>query len=135
MDTAIPRALLVDDQPTNLEILEIVLADGFQTATAATGKEALSKAPAFRPHVILLDVMMPGIDGYETCRRLRAMPECSGCSIFMVSARAMETEKEAGLFAGADEYVTKPFDPDELLARLLAVCGVSTGSDENNLGR
>ncbi len=87
------RILAVDDNPTNLAVLEDLLADDYDLRTAATGDEALQCAPAFRPDLILLDIMMPGIDGYETCRRLRAESDLRHTKIVMVSAKAMATER------------------------------------------
>ena len=108
------RILLVDDHPDNLEILEDVLGDDYELATAASGEEALELAATFRPALILLDIMMPGIDGYETCRRLRATPSLRHTKIMMISAKAMVTERLQGYEAGADDYMTKPFDLEEL---------------------
>lgn len=87
------RILIVDDHPDNLEILEDVLGDDYEIATAACGEEALELAETFRPALILLDIMMPGIDGYETCRRLRATPSLRHTKIMMISAKAMVTER------------------------------------------
>ncbi len=108
------RILLVDDHPGNLEILEDVLGDDYEIATAAFGEEALALTQTFRPALILLDIMMPGIDGYETCRRLRATPSLRHTKIMMVSAKAMVSERLQGYEAGAADYMTKPFDLEEL---------------------
>lgn len=108
------RILLVDDHPDNLEILEDVLGDDYEIATASSGEDALALAKTFRPALILLDIMMPGIDGYETCRRLRATPSLRHTKIMMVSAKAMVSERLQGYEAGADDYMTKPFDLEEL---------------------
>ncbi|ETW98022.1 MAG: hypothetical protein ETSY2_43500, partial [Candidatus Entotheonella gemina] len=108
------RILIVDDHPDNLEILEDVLGDDYEISTAASGEEALELAETFRPALILLDIMMPGIDGYETCRRLRATPSLRHTKIMMISAKAMVTERLQGYEAGADDYMTKPFDLEEL---------------------
>ncbi len=108
------RILIVDDHPNNVMILEDVLGDDYILATAATGEEALTLAETFRPALVLLDIMMPGIDGYETCRRLRASPSLRHTKIMMVSAKSMVAERLEGYEAGADDYVTKPFDFEEL---------------------
>ncbi|HEV2104762.1 MAG TPA: hybrid sensor histidine kinase/response regulator [Candidatus Eisenbacteria bacterium] len=113
-----PRILGVDDNPRNLDILNRSLRPEFEVTTAKSGDEALVIAPGLRPDIVLLDIMMPGLDGYETCRRLRAMPEMAGTKIIMVSARAMTAERLEGYAAGANDYVVKPFDPDELLAKI-----------------
>lgn len=116
--TAAHRILAVDDNPRNLAIVERSLNGEFQLVTATSGEEALEIAPRFRPDVVLLDIMMPGLDGYETCRRLRALPALASCKIVMVSARATTADRLEGYAAGANDYVTKPFDGDELLAKL-----------------
>jgi signal transduction histidine kinase len=113
-----PRILGVDDNPRNLAILTKALRPDFDLVTAASGQEAIEKAMGLRPDLILLDIMMPGIDGYETCRRLRALPELTGTKIIMVSAKAMTSERLEGYAAGADDYVVKPFDQDELMAKV-----------------
>lgn len=112
------RILVVDDNPRNVAILKKILGRSYTVATAASGEEALSSVSAFAPDLILLDIMMPGIDGYETCRRLRARPDLRQTKIIMVSAKAMLSERLEGYEAGADDYVTKPFDEDELLAKI-----------------
>ncbi len=112
------RILLVDDNATNLAILEEMLEDDYQIATSASGEEALALAPEFEPSLILLDVMMPGMDGYETCRRLRTHGALRHTKVIMVSAKAMVSERIEGYKAGADDYVTKPFDQEELLAKV-----------------
>ena len=110
------RILAVDDNCRNLDILRLILEDHFALETATSGERALALAPVFEPDLILLDIMMPGIDGYETCRRLRAEARLRGTKIIMVSAKAMVSERLEGYEAGADDYVTKPFDDEELLA-------------------
>jgi signal transduction histidine kinase len=114
------RILIVDDHPTNIAVLEELLGDTYELAIATSGEEALAMAPDFHPALILLDVMMPGISGYETCRRLRALPlpACRMPKIILVSAKAMVSERLQGYEAGADDYVTKPFDAQELLAKV-----------------
>lgn len=112
------KILIVDDNSTNIEILEEYLEVDYELAIATSGEEALQKAPAFQPALILLDIMMPGIDGYEVCRRIRAHPQLRQAKIIMVSAKAMLTERLEGYAAGADDYITKPFDEEELLAKV-----------------
>ncbi len=112
------KILLVDDNPTNIAILEEILEEDYQVAIAMCGEEALAAAPDFRPDMILLDVMMPGIDGYETCRQIRANPTLKNTKIIMVSAKALVSERLQGYEAGANDYITKPFNKDELLAKV-----------------
>lgn len=112
------RILIVDDQPRNVALLEDILGDDYPLATASSGEEALIQAQSFRPALILLDIMMPGIDGYETCRQLRTMPTLRHTKIVMVSAKAMASERVNGYEAGADDYITKPFNLGELEAKV-----------------
>jgi putative two-component system response regulator len=110
--------LAVDDNPINLGILEEILAGDYRLKFAHSGQEALRLAAQAPPAVVLLDVMMPGMDGLEICRRLREMSGLSHTAIIMVSAKAMPSEREAGFQAGADDYISKPFDEVELLEAL-----------------
>ncbi len=112
------RILIVDDNPTNVDILEEMLEDSYQLATSTSGEEALEVAEDFDPDLVLLDVMMPGIDGYEVCRQLRAHSTLQNTKIIMVSAKALLAERMQGYESGADDYVTKPFDREELLAKV-----------------
>jgi len=110
------RVLIVDDEIVNVMLLEELL-DGEcdALAVAGTGEAALDLIASFRPDLVLLDVMLPGIDGHEVCRRLRADPDLEGLKVVMVSARAMPEDRAAGLAAGADDYRTKPLDFDAFL--------------------
>ncbi len=108
----------MDDHPINREILRIILEELYELREAATGEEAIEVAEEFSPDLILLDVMMPGIDGYETCRRLRRLESSKHSKIVMVSAKAMASDRVLGYDSGADDYVTKPFIEDELLAKV-----------------
>jgi putative two-component system response regulator len=110
--------LAVDDNLINLGILQEILASDYRLKYARTGQEALRMAAQCHPAVVLLDVMMPGMDGLEICRRLRKIPGLSNTAIIMVSAKAMPSEQDAGMRAGADDYITKPFDEVELLDAL-----------------
>lgn len=122
------RILAVDDDPNNIAILEELLSDDYHLRTATVGKEAIRVAMEFRPDVILLDIMMPGMNGYEVCRQLRKHDALECCRIIMVSARAMASERLEGYEAGADDYITKPFDGDEFLGRLRACLRQSRAS-------
>ena len=111
--------LIVDDEPANVDLLEQELADaGYKTLTARSGEEALAAAPHAKPDLILLDVMMGGIDGYETCRRLKAAEATRAIPVIFLTALSESFEKVRGFGAGAVDYVTKPFDLEELLARI-----------------
>ena len=113
-----PKVLIVDDNPTNVAILEEILEEEYTLETALSGEEALEIAPDFRPALVLLDIMMPGIDGYETCRRIRATQRLRATKIIMVSARSSLQERLQGYEAGADDYIVKPFDEQELMAKV-----------------
>jgi DNA-binding response OmpR family regulator len=113
------RILAVDDEPRYLEIIRFNLESaGYRAACAASGEEALEMVTVEEPDLIVLDVMLPGLDGFEVCRLVR---ERSSCPIIMLTAKGAEEDKVRGLRLGADDYVTKPFSAQELLARVEAV--------------
>ncbi|CAN5880357.1 hypothetical protein BH23ACT8_BH23ACT8_07730 [soil metagenome] len=111
--------LVADNEPDILRFVEVNLRlAGFSVLLAKDGEEALQRAVDERPDLVLLDVMMPGLDGFEVCRQLRANPRTSGVPVMFLTARALTSDKVDGLAAGADDYVLKPFDPVELVARV-----------------
>jgi diguanylate cyclase (GGDEF)-like protein len=111
--------LVVDDDPDIARFVEVNLRSaGYDVSVASDGEEALDKAGTLRPDLVLLDVMMPRIDGFEVAQRLRRNPQTANTSIIMLTAKALSTDKVLGLTAGADDYIIKPFDPIELLARV-----------------
>jgi len=128
-----PRILLVDDEKDIIEFLTYNLKkEGFLVQSAVNGKEAISKAVAFKPHLILLDVMMPGMDGIEACDELRKIPELEKTLIAFLTARGEDYSQIAGFEAGADDYITKPVKPKVLLSRIKALLkryGQSSGED------
>ncbi|MDT7790582.1 MAG: two-component system, OmpR family, response regulator [Mycobacterium sp.] len=114
------RLLVVEDDPNIVELLSASLRyAGFEVATAAEGHQALRVAREFRPDLMVLDVMMPGIDGFEVVRRLTA--EGNRCPVLFLTARDAVHDKITGLTVGGDDYVTKPFSLDEVVARIRAV--------------
>jgi class 3 adenylate cyclase len=116
------KILIVDDEPFNLDLLEQELAEyEYVIDRAADGVEALAKTQSFAPDLILLDYMMPRMNGLEVVKHLRANPEHQGIPVILLTAKATQEDKVAGLDAGADDYVTKPFDSFELLARVRAM--------------
>jgi sigma-B regulation protein RsbU (phosphoserine phosphatase) len=111
--------LLVDDNPTNLQVLYQTLeTTGCKLLVAKDGETALTIAAKASPDLILLDIMMPGIDGFEVCRRLKAAPETAGIPVIFLSALTDTKDKVQGLQLGAVDYVSKPFQPDEVIARV-----------------
>ncbi len=112
------RILIADDDPTNIAIIEELLGDNYEVKTVSTGPDVLEVILDFRPALILLDIMMPGLDGYEVCRRIRMTPSLMSTRVIVVSGKAMVSERLKGYQAGADDYVVKPFDTDELLAKV-----------------
>jgi diguanylate cyclase (GGDEF)-like protein len=111
--------LVVDDDPDIARFVEVNLRSaGYDVAVAGDGEEALEKAAEIRPDLVLLDVMMPRIDGFEVATRLRKNPQTANTSIIMLTAKALSADKVTGLQSGADDYIIKPFDPIELLARV-----------------
>lgn len=108
------RVLIVDDEPTVRTVLETLFGyEGCETRTAADGEAAVAMARSFRPHVVLLDVAMPGIDGFEVCRRIKSLPAAP--RVVMVTGRSGSADRLAGAAAGADAYFIKPFSPLEVL--------------------
>lgn len=125
-----PCLLIVDDQPMNLDILQTRLAvHGYEIVTAMDGEEALAIARAKQPDLILLDVMMPKMDGIEACRHLKADPSLPFIPVIMVTAKADSKDIVAGLEAGADEYLTKPIDQPALVARVKSMLRIKALHD------
>lgn len=113
------RILIVDDEPNIVISLEYLLKkEGFEINVATDGEAALSMAAEFRPHLVLLDVMMPKKSGFEVCEALRADPSMSELKIVMLTAKGRETEVSKGLALGANAYITKPFSTKDLLAQI-----------------
>jgi two-component system phosphate regulon response regulator PhoB len=117
-----PTVLVVEDESALVTLLRYNLErEGFRVAEAKDGEEALLVAREQKPDLVLLDWMLPLLSGLEVCRQLRRMPETRGTPIIMLTARGEEGDKLRGLDSGADDYVTKPFSPSELIARIRAV--------------
>ena len=111
-----PRVLIVEDEAVILRLLEVNFRlAGFEVETAARGEEALAKATADPPDVAILDIMLPGLSGIEVCQRLRAAPETAEVPVIMLSARTQDEERERSYALGVVAYVTKPFEPAELV--------------------
>ena len=119
------KILIVDDEPNIVLSLEFLMRkQGHEVLVATDGDQALAVAAEFLPDLVLLDVMLPRRSGYEVCQALRELPGLDGAKILMLTAKGREVEVAKGLALGADEYVTKPFDPDGLAA---TIAGLLTG--------
>ncbi len=131
----IPQVLVVDDEPNIRELVQVALKfHGCSVATAASGKEAIRQAEADKPDLIVLDVMLPDMDGFEVCRRLRAAG--NEVPVIFLTARDTSSDTVTGLAIGGDDYVTKPFSVEALVARVRAVLRrasrtAATGEQEN----
>jgi two-component system response regulator MprA len=126
--------LVVDDDSAVREALAVVLAlDGFEVSIAQDGRQALRSVEAERPDAVVLDVLMPGLDGLEVCRRIRATGDHT--PVLMLTARAEISERVAGLEAGADDYLVKPFAREELIARLRALLRRTGWEDDGEVLR
>lgn len=121
-DTPVHKVLVVDDEESILELLRYNLEKaGYEVRTAGDGEKALAVARDFLPDLVLLDIMMPIMDGVETCRRMRQMPGVDEAFIIFLTARAEEYSEVAAFDVGADDYITKPIKPRALLSRIKAV--------------
>ena len=128
------QILVVDDEASIRELLTFNLKkNGYEVTAAADGREALAKAAGM--DLVLLDIMLPEVDGLEVCRRLKADPQTSGIPIIMLTAKAEEIDRVLGLELGADDYVVKPFSMRELLARVKAVLRRSAKDSQSEKGR
>ncbi|HEY1189778.1 MAG TPA: response regulator [Gemmata sp.] len=117
-----PRILIADDNPSNADLLDAHLdGQGFETKLVHNGADALAAAREWQPELILLDVMMPKMSGFEVCRRLRADPVTAGVSVLMVTALDQPNDVETAVDAGTDDFITKPINKTELLLRVRAM--------------
>ena len=134
------KILVVDDEPDAVELAAFNLkAAGYEVTTASDGKEALKKAKALVPSLIILDLMLPEVDGLEVCKILRRDPATSAIPILMLTAKAAEIDRVLGLELGADDYVTKPFSPREMILRVKGLlrrgqAAEASSTDQMNFG-
>ena len=118
------RILVVDDESYILHILDFSLgAEGFDVITAPNGEKAVEKARQLQPDLIVLDIMMPVLDGYETCRRLKQQPETREIPVLLLTAKGREVDKRLGFDVGAVDYIVKPFSPTRLIERIEEIIG------------
>ncbi len=123
---SVPSILIVDDEPNIVELATLYLKQGgFNVEGVSTGKEALARQQSHNPDLVILDLMLPDVDGFEVCRQIRAR---SRVPILMLTARKENVDKIVGLELGADDYLTKPFDPREMVARVKAILRRSQGA-------
>lgn len=127
------KILLVDDEPDILEIVGYNLSqEGYQISTATNGREAVSKAKKEIPHLIIMDVMMPEMDGMEACENIRKIPELSNVIITFLTARSEDYSQVAGFDAGADDYITKPIKPKLLVSKVKALLRRLKENEQNS---
>jgi DNA-binding response OmpR family regulator len=118
------KILVVDDEAAIRDLVTATLGFGdFDVCTASNGEEALRVARRERPRLVFLDIRMPGLDGLEVCRRLKADPDLAACTVILLTAQSDEETRAAGRHAGADGYFTKPFSPLELLREVERILG------------
>ena len=116
------RVLIADDDPQGVELLEAYLGDsGYEIQVAAEGEETLAKVKAWQPDLVLLDIMMPKISGFEVCKRLRADPALRSIGVLMITALDQQSDIDRAVEAGTDDFVTKPINKNELLLRVRAL--------------
>ena len=124
------KILVVDDTPQNVKLLaDMLTVEGYAVVTAENGTQALDKVEADSPDLVLLDIMMPGMDGYEVCRKIRENPDTEILPVVMVTALDPSTERVKGIEAGADDFLGKPINIDELLARVRSLLRVKVYYD------
>jgi two-component system alkaline phosphatase synthesis response regulator PhoP len=118
------KILVVDDEVYLLQILDFSLgAEGYDVVTAEDGEQALNKAKAEQPDLIVLDIMMPKVDGYEACRKLKQDPSMKDVPVILLTAKGRDIDRKLGLEVGADDYITKPFSPNKLLEKIGSFLG------------
>lgn len=126
MTSSLGRVLVVDDDDVIRQLITVNLElEGFDVSTAVDGQDCLDKVAEVAPSVITLDVMMPRLDGWEAASRLRADPATADIKVVLLSARAQEADLERGNRLGVDAYLTKPFDPDELIDVVRRLAGLA----------
>jgi len=128
-----PRILIADDNPQGVELLEAYLGSDYEIQTAVDGEETLRKVRDFKPEVLLLDVMMPKISGFEVCKRIKANPETADIMVLMVTALDQPSDIDRAVDAKTDDFLTKPINKTELLIRVTSA--LSSRQHKNHLDR
>jgi two-component system alkaline phosphatase synthesis response regulator PhoP len=124
------RILVVDDEIYIVHILDFSLGmEGYEVVTALDGEQALEKVAQQKPDLIVLDIMMPKLDGYETCKALKSNAETKDIPVILLSAKGRNVDQKVGFEVGADDYITKPFSPRKLVDRINAILGQPSRAD------
>jgi len=124
------KILVVDDEVYIVHILDFSLGvEGYDVMTALDGEQALAKVAQEKPDLIVLDIMMPKLDGYETCKALKSDPETRDIPIILLSAKGRNVDQKVGFEVGADDYITKPFSPRKLVERINSILGQTSRQD------
>jgi two-component system alkaline phosphatase synthesis response regulator PhoP len=124
------KVLVVDDEVYILHILDFILgAENYDVITATNGEQALEKVREEKPDLVVLDIMMPKLDGYETCKALKGNPETKNIPVILLSAKGRNVDQKVGFEVGADDYITKPFSPRKLVERINAILGQTSRQD------
>ena len=124
------KILVVDDEIYIVHILDFSLGiEGYEVMTALDGEQALAKVAQDKPDLIVLDIMMPKLDGYETCKALKSNPETKNIPVILLSAKGRNVDQKVGFEVGADDYITKPFSPRKLVERINAILGQTSRQD------
>ncbi|OGO25022.1 MAG: hypothetical protein A2144_14940 [Chloroflexi bacterium RBG_16_50_9] len=124
------KILIIEDDPATLRLVDYSLRhEGYEVVKASNGLEGIRKVQSEAPDLVILDVMLPGLDGFEICHRLRAEPMTAQLPILMFSAKAQEIDKNTGAKVGADDYLTKPADPAEITSRVARLLAQKKGTE------
>jgi len=124
------KILVVDDEIYIVHILDFSLGiEGYEVMTALDGEQALAKVEQDKPDLIVLDIMMPKLDGYETCKALKSNPGTKDIPVILLSAKGRNVDQKVGFEVGADDYITKPFSPRKLVERINAILGQTSRTD------
>jgi DNA-binding response OmpR family regulator len=120
------KILVVDDEPAIARLVKMSLSyEGYNVRTATDGFEAMETVANWKPELLVLDIMMPGMSGYEVCKEIKKNPETNNVKIIFLTARGATSDAEEGFEAGGDEYVVKPFDPEQLADKIKELIGVA----------
>jgi DNA-binding response OmpR family regulator len=132
-DNSKRKILVVDDERYILHILDFSLgAEGYEVITAGDGEQAVERTKVDHPDLIVMDIMMPKMDGFEACKQIKSDPDTKDIPVIMLTAKGRDIDRKRGIDAGADEYLTKPFSPAKLIERVQTVLHISEPEGEKN---